>query len=92
MSSKLVTEDLLNRTPDDFSIKIFLHMDKRFGAMEARFDKLDSNFDRQLKIMDGFAKQLEDFRVESAARDAKVGRHGRWISQLAAKAELTLEY
>ena len=60
--------------------------------LEGRIDAIDEKFDRQLVLLDKLIGRVEDMRIEYAAVSTQLSRHEEWIKQLAAKANIKLEY
>lgn len=78
---------------DEFT-KLFKYVEKRFDAMEKRFDKTASKkqVDVLMGAVEGLAGQLKDYHEELVMLAHKVDRLERWVTQIATKTGIKLEY
>jgi hypothetical protein len=87
-----VTRDGLKEELNDFSLKLFNYLDKRFDEVNTRIDALDDKYDKLLTTLDAFLKRLDDLEKDNLARDNEMARMRRWIETIAQKTGVKLEY
>lgn len=76
---------------DEFT-RLFQYIQTEFKKVEDRFDGMDTRFDTLTNAVDAFAKQNETYMQEMLALAHKVDRLEKWITQIAAKTGVKLEY
>jgi archaellum component FlaC len=59
--------------------------DHRFTKIEKDIQDIKESLDRLTNTVDGFAKHLEDMKVENVARDAQFARLVQWAKEVSAK-------
>ncbi len=91
MSDTLIT-DHMDEKLEEFSLKLFKYLDRRFDEVNQRIDKVDEKYDRLMTTLDAFLKRLDDIEVDNHARDAQIARLERWIETIASRTGVKLEY
>ncbi len=103
MSEKYVTEKVLDKALKGVVDELSGVMNDMMDRFDGRFNKIEKDledfkletrqsFDTLTNTIDGFVKRLEDYEVESRARDHEMDRIKRWVEQIAAKTGVKLEY
>ena len=91
MAAQLTTE-ILDERLNDFGLKLFKYLDKRFDKTDKQFDDQKAAHNRLINTLDAFLKRLDDIEIDNTARDAQLARIERWIDQIARKTGVKLEY
>lgn len=60
-------------------------IDERFNKVEEDIIDIKASIDRLTNTLDGFVKRLEDYEVESRARDAQFERLVVWAKEVSKK-------
>jgi hypothetical protein len=65
---------------DDQFTKLFKYMNEQFDAVNKKLDEKASqdSVDRLINTVDGFAKRVDDYDIENAARDSQFSRLATW--------------
>lgn len=87
-----MSEYVTTKQFDDFTIKLFSYLDKRFDEVNSRIDELDKKYDRLVDTLDAFLKRLDDIEKDNLVRDHEIERLKRWVEQIAQKTGIQLEY
>lgn len=76
------TAHMINNTEfQQFTIKLFKYLDKRFGAIEARLDQHDTNFDQLQSSVDALYGKVDNLDVEYFAVKKQLDRYQDWIDR-----------
>ncbi len=76
---------------DEFT-KLFKYMQEQFRLIDRRFDLQHQDTDALRNSVDTYAKDVDDFVTELAMLIHSDSRQDKWISVLAAKTGVQLEY
>jgi len=76
---------------EDFS-ELIGYLDGKFGRIDNDFKELKENFDLLQKSVDAYAVKADKYFQEMTMLSEKVNRHDKWLSQIAEKLGLKLEY
>lgn len=63
----------------------FTKVEKDIQELKEEIIDLKKSHDRLLNTVDGFLKRLEDYEIESHARDAQFARLVQWAKEVSAK-------
>lgn len=81
---------------DDQFTRLFNHINKRFDELSSevnlRFSRLEGRVDSLHGVAEALIAEVQDTRVENAARNAQLHRHEAAVDQLATHAKLQLHY
>lgn len=101
MPDKYVTEEMLDKALkennkviiDEISEVMNVMMDRideRFTKIENEIIDLKKSHEKLLNTVDGFIKRLEDYEVESRARDVQLERLVAWAKDVSVKTGIPL--
>lgn len=87
-----VTQDVLKNELNSFAVELFKYLDKRFAEVNNNISAVDNKYNNLMTTLDAFLKRLDDAEINNVARDAQFARLQRWVEQIAAQANVKLEY
>ena len=78
---------------DEFT-KLFKYMQSEFNKINSRLEETATKeeLDRLTSAVDAYAKKVDDYTQEMLMLAHKVDRLEKWITQIAAKTGVKLEY